>query len=180
MATGSPLSPGLRWGLLAVAVVGIGALGWCFVVRQGSGDVPVETPVPADVPPPDPRLTFDTPFRNVKPAVQYVGDAKCALCHSEIDKSYHAHPMGRSAEFTSKARAIERYDSAFHNPCNSGPYELRVEKVGNKVLHHVSAKDSTGKPLPEYVTTADLEIGSGAARPLVPMPGPRGGLANPD
>ncbi len=161
MATESRIHPGYRWGLLGVVVVAFSALGWYFFLREDSEDVPVESPVAADAPPADPRLTFDTPFRNVKPEVQYVGDAKCAQCHSEIDKTYHGHPMGRSADFTLKASPIERYDAASHNPCTVGPYELRVEKVGNKVLHHVSAKDATGKPLPEYVMTADLEIGSG-------------------
>jgi hypothetical protein len=69
--------------------------------------------------------------------------------------------MGRSAEFVSKASPIERYDAAAHNPCRVGPYELRVEKAGTRVLHHVSAKDQVGQPLPDYVTTADLAIGSG-------------------
>ena len=44
----------------------------------------------------DPRRTFDTPFLNVRPEVQYVGDAACLNCHREICDTFHAHPMGRS------------------------------------------------------------------------------------
>src|SRR5262249_40045818 len=54
---------------------------------------------PTEVPPKrpdDPRLTFPTPFLNVRPEVQYVGDAECAKCHSGRTDTYHQHPMGRS------------------------------------------------------------------------------------
>ncbi|MFN7731805.1 MAG: hypothetical protein ACK5OB_07880, partial [Pirellula sp.] len=51
----------------------------------------------ASAPVADPRLDFDSPFRNIRPHVQYVGDAKCADCHLAISDTYHAHPMGRSA-----------------------------------------------------------------------------------
>src|SRR5262245_6422156 len=157
----SPLRPVVRCALLVGALIGLGFVGWWFLIRDESPSLTPRSPDALDDPPPDPRLTFDTPFRNVKPDVQYVGDTKCAPCHGDIDKSYHAHPMGRSAEFVSKAMPIERFDAAAQNPCSVGPYELRVEKTGEKFLHHLSAKDSTGKPLPDYVTTADISIGSG-------------------
>src|SRR5690348_7273234 len=54
-------------------------------------------------PPPDPREAFPTPFRNVKPGVAYVGDAACAGCHANLVRSFHAHPMGRSAEWVARA-----------------------------------------------------------------------------
>src|SRR5438067_1374410 len=111
-----------RW-LLFAAIMAIGGFGaWYFFVRDDVPSSP-DSPEVVDTPPADPRLTFATPFRNVKPNVQYVGDSACATCHQEIDKNYHAHPMGRSAEFTAKASPIERYDAAAHNPFTVGPYE---------------------------------------------------------
>src|SRR5262249_5021826 len=44
----------------------------------------------------DPRRTYDTPFRNVRPEVNYVGDDACAECHKDLAAKYHEHPMGRS------------------------------------------------------------------------------------
>jgi predicted CXXCH cytochrome family protein len=150
----------LRFGLLAVVLVGAVVAGWYVFLHQEPREDSIVAP-PTDDVPPDPRLAFATPFRNVKPIVQYVGDAACAGCHEDIDKKYHAHPMGRSAEFVAKATPIERYDAAGHNPTAVGPYELFVEKAGDKVRHHVRAKDADGRPLPDYVTTADIAIGSG-------------------
>jgi len=49
------------------------------------------TPVP-----PDPRLTYPTPFLNVRPEVKYMGDEACARCHRDLAESYHQHPMGQS------------------------------------------------------------------------------------
>ena len=60
------------------------------------------------------------------------------------------------------ADPVERFDEAAHNPFAVGPYELWVERTGGVVRHHVRAKDPDGHPLPEYVTTADLAIGSGS------------------
>ena len=37
-----------------------------------------------------------TPWKNVQPHVQYVGDAVCARCHAEIADTFRRHPMGRS------------------------------------------------------------------------------------
>jgi cytochrome c-type biogenesis protein CcmH/NrfG len=151
----------LRRGVIVAALVGVGIVGWYVFVHENSSELAPNREIQPDPPTPDPRLTYDTPFRNVKPDVRYVGDAACAGCHVDIDKSYHAHPMGRSAELVSRASPIERYDAAAHNPTTVGPFELFVDKSADRVLHRVRAKDSTGKPLPDYVTTAYLAIGSG-------------------
>jgi hypothetical protein len=58
----------------------------------------------------DPRLTYATPYRNVRPGVKYVGDRVCARCHADLAESFRQHPMGRSLAPVADARAIERYD----------------------------------------------------------------------
>src|SRR5262249_30861726 len=40
----------------------------------------------------DPRLTFATPYRSVRPEVQYVGDDACSACHRRLFQSYRSHP----------------------------------------------------------------------------------------
>lgn len=141
-----------------------GAVCWYVFVHERSPSVPPDTKPLANTvgsSDADPRLTFETPFRNVRPDVRYLGDASCATCHLEIDKKFHAHPMGRSADLVRNAGPLERYDVAAHNPCRVGDYELFVERTGDKTRHHVKSLHPDSKHLPEYVTTADLAIGSG-------------------
>ncbi len=149
----------LSLAILAIAAVGAGT--WYAFVRSGSAAPEAQTPTP-DPTPPDPRLTFPIPFRNVRPGVRYVGDAACAGCHAGIDRTFHEHPMGRSAELVTRAAPIERYDAAAKDPFTVGPFELRVEKDGITVRHRTSAKGPAAHPLPDYVCTADVAIGSGA------------------
>ncbi len=139
-----------------------------YAILRPSPPQPESEPPPGEAddikpaaPPPDPRLTFPTNFRNVKPDVAYVGDKMCADCHGGICATYRDHPMGHSAEFVSRVPVIEKYESGAGNPWKVGGYELRAEKTANGVVHHVSAKDSTGAPLPEYAVSADVAIGSG-------------------
>ncbi|MDB5308319.1 MAG: hypothetical protein JWO38_2521, partial [Gemmataceae bacterium] len=114
-----------------------------------------------DPPTPDPRVSFPTPFRNVKPDVRYVGDGSCAGCHAAIDKSYHAHPMGRSAGLVSRATPIESFGETAHTSFTTGGFQLRVEKTADGMVHRVGARNPAGAALPEYVTTADITVGSG-------------------
>lgn len=164
MPTAAPRSRSQVLGLLALALATGAALWYAFIhnppLPQPEANE-TESPVLPDPPTLDPRLTFPTVFRNVKPEVKYLGDASCAGCHPKIDKTYHAHPMGRSAEFVARAAPIERYDPMARTSFAMGAYDLRVEKSATGIVHRVGARDSTGDPLPEYAITADLAIGSG-------------------
>src|SRR5262245_49911182 len=46
----------------------------------------------------DPRLTYETEYRNVRPDVKYVGDQSCAACHEAQCSSYAQHPMKRTLQ----------------------------------------------------------------------------------
>lgn len=118
---------------------------------------PVVTP---DPPPPDPRLTFDTPFRNVRPQVKYLGDAACVDCHAEITHAYHQHPMGRSAAVMATAPPIEDFRPAANNPVTTQGFTLEARRDGDVVRHIMTALADPS--LPPYITTADIAIGSGA------------------
>ncbi|MBX9584609.1 MAG: cytochrome c family protein, partial [Gemmataceae bacterium] len=114
-------------------------------------------PVELDPPPPDPRLTFDTPYRNVKPGAKYVGDAACAGCHPTIDKTYHQHPMGRSAALVGHGPPVERFDPAAKPTFTAGGFELSAEKTPAGMVHRAKARDGAA----EYVAAAEIAIGSG-------------------
>src|SRR5437588_12299927 len=45
----------------------------------------------------DPRLTYQTRLKNVRPDVKYIGDQACISCHEKENSDYHGHPMSRSA-----------------------------------------------------------------------------------
>ena len=153
-----------------VAVVGLLALAavtW-FVLRIDRARPPSEPdrqaigpPLVPDPAPPDPRVVYPTPFRNVRPEVGYIGDDACARCHPGIAASYHAHPMGRSAEPVSRASPPERFGPTAHTTFRVGAYELRAEQTRTGVIHRVSARDAAGNPLPDYVAAPGLVIGSG-------------------
>ncbi len=150
-------------GRTMVVVIAIAALlaagGWYLFQTDSTELLNV---IPLDEPTPDPRLTFDTPFRNVRPNVAYVGDAACANCHSDIDKTYHQHPMGRSAAMTFHAPTIESYDAVSKNPFTAlGRLECRIEKKEGRILHHIVAKDKNGRKHAEQTIEAVLAIGSG-------------------
>ena len=120
---GSPPSawPGRLRLLLAVAALGAGGTAALLLLGPRSRGV-------ADDVPPDPRLTYDTPYRNVHPDVGYVGDAACAACHPGIDRTYHSHPMGRSAGPPDPGGPPLRF-TAF------GHVEYRVDAEGGRVTH---------------------------------------------
>ena len=154
--------------LLITLTAGVALAAW-FCTRPGHTANPLthtanpltEEALGPDPIPPDPRLVFGTPFRNVKPDVGYVGDDACSQCHLSITKSYHAHPMGRSAEFVSNAAPLEKYDPSGHTTFSSGSFDLEVDKSAEGVLHRVRFRDPTPVPLPDVVIPAKIAIGSG-------------------
>lgn len=148
--------------LAGVAALWYGATHLATPLPSSNPSSEVADDLNPDPPPPDPRLTFPTVFRNVKPDVAYVGDSRCADCHGDICATYRNHPMGRSAELFNSSTAIEKFNGSANSPLNAGVYELRVAKTPDRVVHRLSAKDSTGNPLPDYAVSANIAIGSGA------------------
>jgi hypothetical protein len=111
--------------------------------------------------PPDPRLTYAGPYRNVNPDVHYVGDAACAGCHKDIAESYARHPMGRS--LVPVAEMAERQAStADTNPSFTAlGRRFEVDRQQGKVWHRQSVLDRTGKSVVELAQEVRWVIGSG-------------------
>lgn len=144
---------GRRWRLLSLSVLAVAMLlllgaAWHFwwggKSRTGADD---------------PRLTIATPFKNVRPEVQYVGDAVCTSCHREIAETYRRHSMGQSVFPVASAPELERYTEDAHNPFDALGYRHWVERRDGRVLHHEAAKDS----MPQVHAEAEvhLAVGSG-------------------
>src|SRR5947208_466138 len=104
------------------------------VFLRPSGTTPssdTDTKTPDD----DPRLTFPTPYRNVRPDVHYVSDTACTECHAAQADYFQHHPMGRSLGPVSTVAASQRYEKAAHNPFDALGAQFLVERAGERVIH---------------------------------------------
>src|SRR5262245_12839941 len=103
----------VRLALLAALFLAGAGMAAYLLWSRNSGSGPTEDNAPVG-PAADPRLTFDTPCRTVRPGVAYIGDASCAPCHKDLSDSFHRHPMGRSAVLLSDPPdGVEKYG---HSP----------------------------------------------------------------
>ncbi|MCI0702359.1 MAG: hypothetical protein L0241_14850 [Planctomycetia bacterium] len=152
-----------RWLVSGVFLLLIGATLfaiWYFTRSPPPTPIEEEALVP-DPAPPDPRLVFDTPFRNVKPEVRYVGDEACAKCHQSVTQSYHAHPMGRSAAFVSKGMTVEKYHPSGRTVFSAGSFDLEVERSPEGARHRIRLREPAPVAVPEVVLPVEIAIGSG-------------------
>lgn len=108
----------------------------------------------------DPRLTYRTEYRNVRPEVKYVGDSACVDCHASLCTTFHQHPMGRSAILAGSDN-LEQYGPESMNPCQVGPYELSVRLEDGQMVHSLSAQGVDGERLPRMDMPVSIAIGSG-------------------
>jgi tetratricopeptide (TPR) repeat protein len=115
-------------------------------------------PVPSN---PDPRLTFATPYRNVRPDVKYVGDAECAACHPTQAETYREHPMGRSFATVAERAGKDEYGAAVNNPFERLGVRFEVERRGDRVFHRQSGLDRDGRALVAATEEMRYVIGSG-------------------
>jgi hypothetical protein len=145
--------------LFALLTAG-GASAWFFWQRTPVTDAP-DTAAKA-APTGDPRLTYPTRYRNVRPEVKYVGDEACAACHLSQSSSYHHHPMAHSMSLVSQAVPVERYDAAAGNPFANAGFEFAIERRGDQVFHKVSRSDAGGKETLSLAREARYAVGSGS------------------
>jgi hypothetical protein len=152
----------VRLVLVALLVAsGVGAAAYFIWSRTDRPEAPSN---PAhDDDPPDPRLTFETPFRNVRPDVAYVGDAACAPCHRELNDSYHQHPMGRSAAAaTDPSDGVATFDLAKPPRFTVfGHVDFLVERRGNQLVHTEVIKDASGREALRTEAAVVVSFGSG-------------------
>jgi hypothetical protein len=139
--------------LLGVVVLVVALVGW--VAWRGFHP---EGPRPTE----DPRLTFDSPYRNVRPEVKYVGSEMCANCHPAHAATYRQHPMGRSLAPVLKAGALERFDPESHNPFGASGFQFLIEWRNGKLVHKEARQDPRGQLKTEFEAEVHYVIGSGA------------------
>ena len=108
----------------------------------------------------DPRWTYPTKFRNIKPDVAYVGDSNCAQCHQELCTTFHQHPMGRSA-IAAGSDGFESLEVDAMNPCQVGPYEMSVSIEDRTMVHTLGSKTVDGEAIGTIDFPTSIAIGSG-------------------
>jgi predicted CXXCH cytochrome family protein len=148
---GTPATFRRRWLWLAGGLAALGGLVLAWIWLRPAASVPAT----------DPRLTANTPYRNVRPEVRYVGDAACAECHKAEAETYRLHPMGRSLAPVADLVTARRYDETVHNPFEADGFRYRVEPRGDRVFHQETCPAAQGETLAENRVEIDFAIGSG-------------------
>jgi cytochrome c-type biogenesis protein CcmH/NrfG len=152
-AAGPPRRPHLLLGLpLAALVLATGAAAWLGARRP-------QTATAADPARDDPRLTFATPYRNVRPEVRYVGDAACTACHADKVHSYHHHPMGQSLAPAGTLPPPRSKDGRTSFVAEG--WEYLVERRGGRVFHEQRFRDRGGRVLASTRRPIAYALGSG-------------------
>jgi hypothetical protein len=144
---------------LLLALIGV-AIFWLRHDNRKPPDVLPLEPALSD-PPPDPRLVYDGPYRNIHPDVKFVGDAPCAECHKDISRKYHNHPMARSLRSIADELGDSKYDHGSANPFTVLGSQFEVRRQGNRVWYRRRQLDVNGSPIYERETEIQYVIGSG-------------------
>jgi Flp pilus assembly protein TadD len=143
---------------LALGLLAFGAL-WKWRAARTTDQT---APPAADAGPADPRLTYPTPYRNVRPEVKYVGDDACAGCHKDQAETFRRHPMGQSFAPVAGATPIESYEPAAHNPFAASNLHYAITRRDNRPYHREWAADPQGKVSTEAEVEVHFAVGSGA------------------
>jgi len=134
--------------LLATA----GTVWWRLRVQPAEGTAPGSD---------DPRLTYPTPFLNVRPEVGYVGDEACAGCHQGRSESFHHHPMGRSLSAASGSRVEAHLDASGRARFEALGLAYAVEYRDSRLFHKESVPGPGDKEVAAVEAETQFAIGSG-------------------
>ena len=156
----SPLPSARRVRFVAASIAAIGlvalAAAWMWWPVSATVGPDADPTGPAD-----PRFTYPTPYRNVRPDVKYVGDVACADCHADQARTCRLHPMGLAMAPVASATPIEQYGPMAANPFVAVGLNYGVRRKGGRVLHREWAADAAGKVLVEMEAEVPFAIGSG-------------------
>lgn len=140
---------------VAAAAAIVGGVYWAS--RQPAA--PVAPPAPMSTTD-DPRLTYTGPYRNVRPDVEYVGDAACAGCHDDKHATYRQHPMGRSLAPIDPAK-LPPTDAKHNNPFTALGATFRIDRDGGRVFQK-EIRGDVADPVCVNAIEAQYVVGSGS------------------
>lgn len=151
------LSPAVRLALVVAgtAVVAVAITAGIYLATRPTAPTPAPPPAPDQ----DPRVAYTGPYLNVRPDVQYVGDAVCAGCHHDRHETFRHHPMGRSMA-VAEAATLPPTDANHHSPFTALGATFRVGAEGGRVVQTVAWGDAAD-PVCEKKIDVKYVIGSG-------------------
>lgn len=142
----------------SLLMVGLGAawLAGCSSDRDAPQKKPGAVAAAGALPP----LT-ESPLRNSRPGVAYVGDARCAECHHEIARTFAAHPMGRSMRDAAEGDEQDPHrDTATSFAADGLTYT--VGRDGRRVIHREQRFDDQGDLVFEKSDEVAFVVGAGS------------------
>jgi predicted CXXCH cytochrome family protein len=138
-------------GLGAGVLVGAGLLGVVAYAVLGP------KPSGPEAPPRNP----ESPYRNTRPSVAYVGDARCAECHRRIAERFRRHPMGQSLGTLGELPTRERFDAAAHLAFTAQGFHYEVLRHDDKMIHRECRLNSHDQVIACREAEIAYVIGSG-------------------
>lgn len=112
-------------------------------------------------PVPDPRLTYQSPFKNVHPDIGYVGTAVCAGCHVDLADTYKKHPMGRSLEPFVQRTPLEKFGAGPRNPFSEGGLRYLTTLTDGLMVQREECLGEDGAPALVAEARPQFAVGSG-------------------
>jgi hypothetical protein len=103
----------------------------------------------------------ESPYRNTRPGVEYVGDQVCRRCHPTTVDRFRHHPMGQSLAPTAESTALERFDADAHPTFAVGKLYYEVLRKGDRLFHRESRRDSDGNVIDAREAEVQYALGSG-------------------
>jgi Flp pilus assembly protein TadD len=139
---------------LLLAALAWAAKPWLWRVAGFGARTPVSSFRPPDV-------YADSPYKNARPGVAYVGDEACARCHQEIARAYRSHPMGRSLTPLEGDAQRPPIGAPAGLPFEAKGVQYFVEQRDGRVFHKMTRRDAEGKVLAEIEGEVRYALGSG-------------------
>jgi hypothetical protein len=104
----------------------------------------------------------ESPWKNTRPDVKYVGDAACTRCHSDIADTFRHHPMGRSLAPISMAPAVGLVRPDGSAAFKAGSSNFSIERKAGKEVHRETMLDEDGSELAQVEAEVKYALGSGS------------------
>ena len=108
------------------------------------------------------RAWPQSPWKNARLDVDYVGDAACARCHAEIAGTYRRHPMGRSmSPIAPRPTADVEKKPGGTAVFEVGHSQYSIERRGDREYHRETQRDGEGRVVAEVEAEITYALGSG-------------------
>ena len=107
------------------------------------------------------QLAAQSPYKNTRPGVKYVGDESCVRCHREIAETYRQHPMGHSLAPIAQAWPSGGDEQSGRPLFEAQGLEYSIERRDGRVIHQETRRDQAGRTIARNEAEVQYVLGSG-------------------